>query len=262
MMSAINSVPISQALAISSSTRTETTDKIELMDRAIQRFVMRLSLPNGLLFRLIDCRENDNNTLFEKFNSQKQAFENSRRNAHPVKMLQLYHGQRGEDNSESICNIGFHLSYYGNKGVGVYLANHSRYAWNWAGTSNPVLICDVIADDGGISRFRSEIYSPTWNSEYVVSDPALVYPRYVLRYEIDGKISGVIRNQIGFVKHGEFGCVSCDSKCFGDLKGDRCDCQLVPTVDSRDVLEPVECLDAHGLANKIAAPAPLPDISL
>jgi hypothetical protein len=119
----------------------------------------------------------------------------------------------------------------------VYLANHSRYAWNWSGTRNPVLICDVIADDERISRFRSEIYSPTWNSEYVISDPVLVYPRYILSYEIDGVITLEMHDQIGYVKNGKFGCVPCDSKVFGNLKGDRCDCKLDPTVDPLDVVE-------------------------
>jgi len=226
-------------------TWSESADKKKLMDRAIQRFIMRLSLPDSLSIRLIDCRENNNDTMLDKFNSQKRAYKVSQlyntlkasNNADPIKILQLYHGQSDSDNSESICNTGFHHSCYGNKGVGVYLANHSRYAWNWAGTRNPVIVCDVIADDRRVSRFRSEIYSPTWNSEYVVNDPVLVYPRYILRYEIDGSMPREIPGQIGYVEHGKFGCVPCDSKVFASWKGSRCDCKLVPMVDPQDVVE-------------------------
>ncbi len=120
----------------------------------------------------------------------------------------------------------------------MYLANHSRYSWNWASPRNPVLICEVIADEERISRYRSEIFSPIWNSEYVVKDPELVYPRYILNYKIEGKIPRQIIDQIGYVKHGNFGCVPCDSEVISrNHKGIRCDCKLEPKIDSRDIIE-------------------------
>lgn len=214
------------------STSSESMDKKKSMDLAVQRFIERLSLPDGLSFKLVDCSENANDAMRDEFSRQKGVYE----------VLQLYHAQTGRDNSESICNTGFRYSYYGNKGIGVYLANHSRYSWNWAGSSLPVLICDVIADDKRISRYRSEVYSPTWNSEYVVADSKLIYPRYILRYEIMGEMSREVVDQAGYVRHGEFGCVSCDSIVFGDRRGIRCDCKLCPTIDLRDVVEAVVAL--------------------
>lgn len=221
-----------EALMVKTPTRqfskcAESMDKKKRMDQAIQRFVARLNLPDGFSFMLVDCRENENDVMLDKFNNKRRA----------NKFLQLYHAQRDSDHSGSICNTGFHCSYYGNKGVGVYLANHSRYAWNWASPKNPVLICEVIADEERISRYRSEIFSPTWDSEYVVNDPELVYPRYILKYKIEWKMPRQTLDQIGFVKHGEFGCVPCDSKLFGNRKGTRCDCELEPKIDPRDVVE-------------------------
>lgn len=160
-------------------------------------------------------------------------FKRLNRTSAPI--MQLYHAQRDRDHSESICRSGFHCSLYGNKGVGVYLANHSRYAWNWASPRNPVLICDVIADDERISRYRSEIISPTWDSEYVVRAPELVYPRYILKYEIEGKVPFEILDRIGYVKNGKFGCVPCDTKVIWDWKGIRCDCELKPKIDPQDL---------------------------
>jgi len=221
------------ALMVKTPTRqfskcADSIDENKQMDQAIQRFVTLLNLPDGLSFTLIDCRENENHIMLDKFNNRNRV----------NKILQLYHAQVDSDNSESICNRGFHFSIYGNKGVGVYLANHSRYSWNWASPRNPVLICEVIAKKGRISRYRSEIFSPIWDSEYVVKDPELVYPRYILKYKIEGEISRQTIDQIGYVKHGEFGCVPCDSKVFGgNYKGTRCDCNLEPTIDPRDVVE-------------------------
>lgn len=205
----------------------ESMDKKKQMDQAIQRFVTRLNLPDGSSFTLVNCMENKNDIMLNKFNS----------NTNANKILQLYHAQKDCDNSESICNTGFRCSYYGNKGVGVYLANHSRYSWNWASSRNPVFICEVIANEERISRYRSEVISPIWNSEYVVKDPELVYPRYILKYEIEGEMPHQRLDQIGYVKHGEFGCVPCDSEFFGDRKGIRCDCKLEPKIDPRDVVE-------------------------
>ena len=223
-------------ISIIGNSSSDSRDR-KLMDKAIERFVKRLSLPEGFLFKMISCKENKN--AINKFKSEISRFNKESKgsdNLASVKILQLYHAQRTGDNSESICNEGFY-SFYGNKGRGVYLANHSRYSWNWAGTIDPVLICDVIADDSRISRYRSEIYSPKWDSEYVCH-PLVVFPKYVLKYEIQGKFTDEIARQIGYVKHGSFGCISCDSEVLNDnTKGIRCDCELVPKIDPRDVLE-------------------------
>ena len=50
-------------------------------------------------------------------------------------------------------------------------------------------------------------------------------------------IVGKMIDQFGFVKHGQFGCVQCDTtKVYEDRKGIRCDCELSPKIDPRDVL--------------------------
>lgn len=212
-------------------TCSSSVDKQKLRDQAIQRFVTRLSLPDGFVFKLIHCHENANESLAQKFYAKIQTH----------KILQLYHAIRdgakslkGMDVAESICNNGFRIGPAGNKGRGVYLANHSRYSWNWASMENPVLICDVIADSRLVTRHRSEILSPIMNSEYVVCDPELVFPRYVLEYKVEGEITDDILDRIGYVQHGKFGCTPCDSY-EGSWKGKRCDCKLDPMIDFRDV---------------------------
>lgn len=194
------------------------------MYQAIQRFSTRLNLPIGLKFQVLDC----------KLNTNLPAYFKSAEKTHRI--MQLYHAQRGQDFSDAICSKGFLFTQMGNKGSGVYLANHSRYSWNWA-PHNPALICDVIVDLDRIKRYRSEIYSPQWNSEYVIKDPELIYPKYILSYQIEGVRNKEILQQIGFVKHGQFGCFSCDHQVRGGITGVRCDCELTPVVDFQDLIE-------------------------
>lgn len=196
------------------------------MSKAIERFVSRLSLPTGGRAQVLDCR----------FNTYVSPYFQSAEKTHQV--IQLYHAQRGiRDHSDAICREGFNVTLFGNKGSGVYLANHSRYSWDWAFPGNPVLICNVIVDPEQIQRYRSEIYAPEWDSEYVIKDPRIIYPKYILHYKIEGCWTAEIRKQIGFVEQGHFGCSVCDHQVIGGIKGVRCDCPLMPVVDSRDLIE-------------------------
>jgi len=144
------------------------------MDRiaALQRFTERLSLP--VSWKLIVNRFN----TIQNMEKQSAA-------GRPI--IQLYHAinELGHSNKiiESIMQHGFRIGPACNKGYGVYLANHSRYSLNWA-CKQPVLICDVIYEPSEVKRYRSELMSPHWDSEYVVTNPKLILPRYVLEYDI------------------------------------------------------------------------------
>jgi hypothetical protein len=76
------------------------------------------------------------------------------------------------------------------------------------------------------------------DSEYVVEDATLVYPRYVINYQVDGNLSHEMWNRLslGYVKHGQFGCAQCDSQVFGSYQGNRCDCEQEPMIDPQDVI--------------------------
>ena len=205
------------------------------MIRAIERFARRLSVPQStacpFTFKVTRCIENVDDTLDKRFGAARDSGKH--------RILQLYHAVRQENDWHGICREGFRMGSYGNKGPGVYFANHARYSWHWATTACPVLICDVIADPEFVKRFKSEIYSPTWDSEYVVSNPSLIYPKYILSYTVSGGDYRKFDKLAGYVKLGEFGCHSCDT--YGNprftLTGKRCDCEQYPLVDDRDVID-------------------------
>ena len=138
------------------------------------------------------------------------------------------------DIANSIEKNGFWISLYGNKGPGVYFANHSRYSLTW-GLRN-VMICDVIADPRYVKRYKSEIISGSkqgMDSEYVVTDPSIIKPKYYIEYKYNKNVViDIIKyhNDNIFVPHGQFGC----SKC--DLIKTRCDCEQVPVIDQNDIL--------------------------
>jgi hypothetical protein len=94
-----------------------------LRDQAIQRFQDRLNLPSGMSFRVISCEENENQSLKKQFDECKRKYPIFPWVKYPV--LQLYHGLRDIDSFKSIFNKGFYPGSARNKGIGVYLANHS-----------------------------------------------------------------------------------------------------------------------------------------
>jgi hypothetical protein len=151
--------------------------------------------------------------------------------------MELYHSVRESESFDdkriqSILKHGFRVPYssFANKGNGVYLSNHSRYAWNWGGPV--VIVCHVDATCKSIQRFRSELRSGNDNGwEYVVKDPKCVQPKYLIRYAVQGKLSEENRKKhIGWVPHTDTGCPKCTQL------PKRCDCPLFPTVDPNDLV--------------------------
>lgn len=189
------------------------------MELIVNRFIDRMNI-NGI-FNIINIEENKNQKLLEKWLDLK---ENN-------KVLQLYHSIRDFDyleKKDSIFNNGFYIGCADNKGYGVYLANHSRYSAFWAGSYTGVLVCDVIYDSKYIKRCKSEIYSPIHDSEYVVSKPELIFPRYYIKYSFETD------ENVPYVKRGYFNCVKCDTPNeFGYSV--RCDCPF-DNVDDNDFI--------------------------
>lgn len=206
----------------------------------IKRFINRLSLPNNYNCQVLSLYENNNQHLRNQF-SQKIKEHG---------LLELYHSSRGDQfgASKSILEQGFKIRHGdGNKGNGVYLANHSRYAWLWGGPY--VIVSDVIAQSSSIQRFKSEIASGSnlHDSEYLIKDPTLIYPKSIIEFKVTTKSD---TNAIDlydfprFVEYGQFGCSLCDPKKI------RCDCQQYPTIDGNDLLTPTKiCLHSDDETN-------------
>ena len=91
-----------------------------LMQRAIDRFHTRLSLPSRIKFKLMEAKEHHNEQQLTRFKS----------NISSLPLLELYHSSRdGLDAIDSILKQGFgNCSPYANKGSGTYFADHSRYS--------------------------------------------------------------------------------------------------------------------------------------
>jgi len=200
----------------------------------IQRFEKRLSLPDNWKFVVINYEENRT-----AINQSKQV---ALKHKQPI--LELYHVTRHYDPEVVLLPLlrdGFSkekAQRSGNKGNGIYFANHSRYSFNW-GSGYKVLICYVVNDPELVERYRSEIYSPIWDSEYLVKDSKLIFPAYYLHYDviIPNRSTSDWYNSIkmGYVKHGEFGCSKCDVKNeYGFYR--RCDCKF-SNIDDRDIIQ-------------------------
>lgn len=189
----------------------------------VKRFVERMNLPSALRFQLKDAKTNM--IGFQEFEA--------RREGRPV--LELYHAVRNPDDVGSILQHGFIVSGRGNKGHGVYLSNHGRYAAFCMGSDKPVIVCHVISDETKIQRYRSEIESEKpYDSEYVVSDANLVYPKHVIMYDLEmvdrrGVKEYFRKNPSAFVRWGSSGCPHCDHV------PKRCDCPQFPIVQKSDI---------------------------
>lgn len=210
------------------------------MSDIIQRFIKRLSLyeyiQNKPSIKIIDYLENNNLYNYGK-DTMLQTKELSNKWDVPDRrdiILQLYHVSREPKNYLSIMQNGFYInSNLKNKGDGVYLSNHGRYSAFWGNSGQPryVLICNVLYNSNNIKRYRSEIYSPKYNSEYVIKDTKLIYPIGLLIYNLTFNYR--IKSRI-FVEHGKFGCKKCDVKNkYGYYK--RCDCELTG-IDPEDII--------------------------
>jgi hypothetical protein len=193
------------------------------MSDVIQRFIKRLSLHEYIKyqpsFRIINYVENKTyNTPVDKENT----------------ILQLYHVSRNPKNYANIMQKGFYIDPTPkNKGIGVYLSNHGRYSafWGNPGPTRDVFICNVLYKPEYVKRYRSEIYSPIHNSEYVISNSKLIFPVGLLTYNLT--FNSIIKEPI-FVEHSKFGCNKCDVKNkYGYTK--CCDCKL-SGFDTNDIV--------------------------
>lgn len=154
-------------------------------------------------------------------------------------VLELYHSVRDAQSFndvriQSILTNGFRVNR-GNKGTGVYLSSHSRYALHWSG-SPIVLVCHIgIKHASMLHRYRSELKSGQLEQfghngwEYVVSRGSWVRPAYLLKYSTQEKTNLWI-DEVGYVPLGASGCSLCD------LQRVRCDCQLHPPYDPNDLV--------------------------
>ncbi len=177
------------------------------MHPVVCRFLDRLAQPSGAIFRVINFR-----TYSPKTNC-----------------LELYHCLRNdysmtyEEQIVSILKHGLQPSWLGNKGSGVYLANHGRYSLRYAGYKSPVLICHI-QPGPHVECYRSEVASEsTYTCEYVITDSTKIHIAYVLNYVV----TDIDYSQLElYVDHGHFGCSTCDPKNI------RCDC--LQQIDDRD----------------------------
>jgi|SRR3989338_3409519 len=194
----------------------------------INRFIERLRLPKNFTFIAKNLVENKNEKLYNQYTNN--LFEN--------KTLELYHTVRSSpidrdiNPYDSIMHNGFYISpNINNKGRGVYMANHGRYSWLWGscGKNRKAIICNVIADPDLVERYKSEIYSEIYDSEYLIKDTKIIYPKYFLEYEILGDES--LSNIQGFVKSGKYNCKKCDKISI------RCDCKQYPIFDEKDFIQ-------------------------
>lgn len=207
------------------------------MQLAINRFITRLSLPPMLDISctINSCIENNNPSLYNKFMNLKNTTSS-------YSILELYHTTRSFEYDtiyNDICKNGFsHMGYFGNKGSGIYLSNHSRYVTFW-GNGRKALICHVFVDHNkkDVKRFLSEMKSgnPLYNHEYLVTDNVhdLIYPKYIIDFEIKHDIpyhTIADFEQFGYVEHGLFGCDKCDKDII------RCDCEQLPSVLETDCI--------------------------
>lgn len=149
----------------------------------IPRFRDRMFLPQNSKLEIINLIKNRNKTLEQQW---------CKKINHNSKILELYYVCREDffseynNGAESILKHGFTFcELYKTKERGVHLLNHSRYFLSWIGDIVPVIVCHVICnDDEDIKRYKSSIYSPGKNSEYIVKKFDLVYPMYMIKYKV------------------------------------------------------------------------------
>jgi len=85
-----------------------------------------------------------------------------------------------------------------------------------------------------IQRYKSEVISPIYDSEYVVNNPSLVYPVCIIDYELKTDFNKIFQSGTIYVEHGNFGCAKCDLKNdFGFSQ--RCDCAY-NDIDNNDII--------------------------
>ena len=188
--------------------------------RVMERFLERISLHSKTNLKKISITENN---LFSP-----TSLKEFKKLAKNKTTLELYHcnGRDYKDNINSIFKDGLFPGSASNKGYGIYLAAHSNYSVKWGGC-NHAFVCEVIMDDAFVTKHISEIYSPTHNWEYVVKNRFLVYPKYLIEYELemdDYRLEKIYTNAI---------CEDCPDykKAFKEECYRKCDCPHFPIED-------------------------------
>lgn len=193
------------------------------MLQSIIKFKTRLALPQNLEFKLHFAKEITNPKIQNRFNKNWKG--------EPI--LELYHSSKyGKTAVNSIVKNGFKIydQFPGNKGRGVYFANHSRYSI-WAGKPYHSIICHVIADPNYLNRYHSEIRSVDWNSEFLCNNTGIILPKYLVCFSLEKVGMNEIWDDFGYVEAKEVGCNNKDC-----LKRRVCNCVQHPLVQTFDVI--------------------------
>jgi hypothetical protein len=188
----------------------------------VNRFISRLHFGSKCEYKITDLIENTNNEMKEKFDKLAEG----------KKVLQLYHCSKNiyqDGVIDSIFKNGFRIGSASNKGYGVYMASHSRYAHYWGG--HHVFVCNVIADDTKMERYISEIYSPENNFEYVIKDTDIIYPVCYFKYAVTSDTADSKKIWTNAC------CDNCPEhkKNLKEEMFKRCDCPQSPTIDPADI---------------------------
>jgi hypothetical protein len=205
------------------------------MNKALQRFLQRLD--SATKKRIFCARIIDANTSASSITTR------------AAPKLELYHSCQHTSNLhdsriQTILRDGFSVGLGGTKGPGIYFSNHANYAFEWhafvsrdnsdrADDSPVVMVCHIDPNVQYIQRFRSEIRTQNnkMASEYLVTNPALIKVKYLIKCQIDliSYHDDHRRHYNPWQSFGHFGCRKCDSI------SKRCDCPLTPIIDPNDM---------------------------
>ncbi len=145
------------------------------MFSAITNFQNKLQLSPNLIFKLKYATGNPSSIQISKF------YRNRDKLNKPI--LELYYSSaKSLSDLTEIMKNGFKITnwYDDYNKIGILLHNSPKsIIHNYCSSS--VLVCHVIADDSNIKRFITEF----GHSDYLVTNPDLIYPRYLLDFEIE-----------------------------------------------------------------------------
>ena len=108
----------------------------------------------------------------------------------------------------------------------IYLANSSAYCALRAPTA-PVLICGIDPDERFIQRYRAEISDRLDDSEYLVTDPSLIHPLHLVRFQMS------VPDRLSV--YADYDCPVCQSNS-PQRAALTCQCQQYPTILPQDLL--------------------------
>ena len=201
----------------------DMTESIQAIERFLARFydpelvaqITRISITENIAYKFL--------SEFQKGRVKKQ-----------YQKMELYHSTQNLDaeKQRSIFEDGLFAGSARNKGYGVYLASHANYSAKWGCGPRHVFVCDVWMDPSAVTKHISEIYSPKNNWEYVVKNKHLIFPKYLLQYEMRQSVwypeTKIFTNEI---------CAHCPSyKHEMSEEYRKCDCAHLPLVETENIL--------------------------